>query len=165
MDNGPQEKNLSQLCYNYMWRITFPAPKNLKIMPRNKFATLLSMIGQFWPATVLNAWKEEDDLQGLTNGQDLPYLCNNLDVYCSHFKRKNRLETSWNISSDVRLDMMKENCAFMTHLKVNRIFINVKKLTTAKRDLWVWCALSHPNQTCRDKAVGELNSRLCIEGT
>eukprot|EP00957_Ditylum_brightwellii_P060738 4611614-Ditylum_brightwellii.AAC.1 len=65
----------------------------------------------------------------------------------------------------MRLDTMKENRAFMTHLKVNRIFINMTKLTTAKRDLWVWCALSHPNQTCRDKAVGELNSRLCIEGT
>eukprot|EP00957_Ditylum_brightwellii_P105319 8029198-Ditylum_brightwellii.AAC.1 len=34
-----------------------------------------------------------------------------------------------------------------------------------KKDLWVWCALSHPNQTCRDKAVWELNSWLCIEGT
>eukprot|EP00957_Ditylum_brightwellii_P090257 6873768-Ditylum_brightwellii.AAC.1 len=57
------------------------------------------------------------------------------------------------------------DCAFMTHLKVNHIFINVTKLTTAKRNLWVWCALSHPNQTCTDKAVGELNSRLCIKWT
>eukprot|EP00957_Ditylum_brightwellii_P127625 9732853-Ditylum_brightwellii.AAC.1 len=61
--------------------------------------------------------------------------------------------------------MMKENRAFMMHLKVNRIFINVTKLTTAKRDLWAWCALSHPNQTYRGKVVGELNSRICIEGT
>eukprot|EP00957_Ditylum_brightwellii_P107270 8185375-Ditylum_brightwellii.AAC.1 len=71
MDNGPQEKNLLQLCYNYRRRITFPAPESSKITPRNKFVILLSMIGQFWPATVLNAWKEEDNLQGLTNGQDL----------------------------------------------------------------------------------------------
>eukprot|EP00957_Ditylum_brightwellii_P131017 9993745-Ditylum_brightwellii.AAC.1 len=54
MDNGPQEKNISQICYNYRWRITFPVLDDSKITPRKKFATLLSMIGQFWPSTILN---------------------------------------------------------------------------------------------------------------
>eukprot|EP00957_Ditylum_brightwellii_P194540 14817812-Ditylum_brightwellii.AAC.1 len=44
MDNGAQEKNMAQMRYNYSWRITFPAPDNTEITPRNKFATLLSMI-------------------------------------------------------------------------------------------------------------------------
>eukprot|EP00957_Ditylum_brightwellii_P205629 15344685-Ditylum_brightwellii.AAC.1 len=80
MDNGPQEKNFTQMCYNYRWRITFPVPDNAKITPRKKFATLLSMIGQFWPSTGLNTWLEEDESQGLTNRKDLPYLRNNLEV-------------------------------------------------------------------------------------
>eukprot|EP00957_Ditylum_brightwellii_P162996 12411444-Ditylum_brightwellii.AAC.1 len=100
MDNGPQDKDISQLRYNYRWRITFPAPDDSKVTPRKKFATLLSMIGQFWPSMVLNTWEEKDTSQGLTNGKDLPYLRNNLEVYCPHFKRKNSLETTWNISSD-----------------------------------------------------------------
>eukprot|EP00957_Ditylum_brightwellii_P105540 8046041-Ditylum_brightwellii.AAC.2 len=28
MDNGPQEKSISQMRYNYRWRITFPAQDN-----------------------------------------------------------------------------------------------------------------------------------------
>eukprot|EP00957_Ditylum_brightwellii_P165506 12600347-Ditylum_brightwellii.AAC.1 len=99
MDNGPQEKNITQMRYNYRWRITFPALDDSEITPRKKFAMLLSMISQFWPSTVLNTWSEEDKLQGLTNGKDLLYLQNNFEVYCPHFKRKNSLETSWNISS------------------------------------------------------------------
>eukprot|EP00957_Ditylum_brightwellii_P126242 9624305-Ditylum_brightwellii.AAC.1 len=136
MDNGSQEKEISQLRYSYRWRVTFPAPENSEIIPRKKFATLLLMIGQFWPSTVLNTWAEENNPQGLTNGKDLPYLRDDLEVYCPHLKRKNSLETSWNISSDVNLNTMKENHAFMTHLMANQIFINVMKLTTARRDLW-----------------------------
>eukprot|EP00957_Ditylum_brightwellii_P131310 10014958-Ditylum_brightwellii.AAC.1 len=33
MDNGPQDKDISQLQYNYRWRVTFPAPDNSKITP------------------------------------------------------------------------------------------------------------------------------------
>eukprot|EP00957_Ditylum_brightwellii_P046738 3547132-Ditylum_brightwellii.AAC.1 len=51
MDNGSQEKEISQLRYNYRWRVTFPAPENFEITPRKKFVTLLSIIGQFWPST------------------------------------------------------------------------------------------------------------------
>eukprot|EP00957_Ditylum_brightwellii_P161980 12333236-Ditylum_brightwellii.AAC.1 len=94
------------------------------------------MIGQFWLSTVLNTWAEEDNSQGPANGKDLPYLQDDLKVYCPHFKGKNSLETLWNISSDVNLNTMKENRAFMTHLTANRICINVTKLTTARRDLW-----------------------------
>eukprot|EP00957_Ditylum_brightwellii_P211727 15366516-Ditylum_brightwellii.AAC.1 len=157
MDNGPQEKNITQMHYKYRWRISFPAPDDAKITPGKKFTTLLSMIGQFWPSMVLNTWSEKDDSLGITNGKDLPYLQNDLEVYCPHFKRRNGLETSWNISSKVRLDMMKENCAFMQHLRTNHIFINATKLTMGKRDLWVRCTLLHPNHMCRDKAIEELN--------
>eukprot|EP00957_Ditylum_brightwellii_P050162 3802941-Ditylum_brightwellii.AAC.1 len=62
MDNGPQEKSIPQMHYSYGWRITFPAPDNTKITPRKKFATLLSMIRQFWPSTVLNTWMEDNKL-------------------------------------------------------------------------------------------------------
>eukprot|EP00957_Ditylum_brightwellii_P018931 1423637-Ditylum_brightwellii.AAC.1 len=71
---------------------------------------------------------------------------------------------SWNITSEVKLDAIKENKAFMRHFNSNNIFINVTRLTVAKRDLWVWCALSHPNQTYQDKVVEELNSHLSISG-
>eukprot|EP00957_Ditylum_brightwellii_P167441 12746721-Ditylum_brightwellii.AAC.1 len=60
---------------------------------------------------------------------------------------------------------MKGNRVFMTHLTVNKIFINVTNLTTVRRDLWVWCTLSHLNQTCQNKAVEELNQQLNITGT
>eukprot|EP00957_Ditylum_brightwellii_P205284 15343182-Ditylum_brightwellii.AAC.2 len=162
MDNGPQEKPISQMRYNYRWRITFPAQDDTEITPRTKFTMILSMIRQFWPSTVLNTWLDEDSLQGLTNGKHLLYLQNDLEVYCPHVKQKNRLKSSWNITSKVKLDTMKENRAFMRHLNVNNIFNNVTRLTTSKRDLWVWCALSHLNQTCWDKVVEELNSCLSI---
>eukprot|EP00957_Ditylum_brightwellii_P143746 10952365-Ditylum_brightwellii.AAC.1 len=48
---------------------------------------------------------------------------------------------------------------------MNHVFISVMRLTTAKRDLWVWCAIVHPNHTCRDKALGELSRHLSITGT
>eukprot|EP00957_Ditylum_brightwellii_P122358 9331495-Ditylum_brightwellii.AAC.1 len=67
MDNGPQKKSISQMRYNYRWRITFPVPDNTEITPRKKFATLLSMIGHFWPSTVLNTWAEDNQLQRLIN--------------------------------------------------------------------------------------------------
>eukprot|EP00957_Ditylum_brightwellii_P027261 2061407-Ditylum_brightwellii.AAC.1 len=51
MHNGPQDKGISQLRYNYRWQITFLALDDSKITPRKKFATFLSMIGQFWPST------------------------------------------------------------------------------------------------------------------
>eukprot|EP00957_Ditylum_brightwellii_P024893 1882316-Ditylum_brightwellii.AAC.1 len=79
------------------------------------------MIGQFWPSTVLNTWSESDSLQDLTSGKDLSYLQHDLVVYCPHVKRKMRLETMWNLASEVTLEKMKENRAFMTHLKINRI--------------------------------------------
>eukprot|EP00957_Ditylum_brightwellii_P080534 6126167-Ditylum_brightwellii.AAC.1 len=63
MDNGPQDKDISQLRYNYRWQITFPTPDDSKITPRKKFAALLSMIGQFWPSTALNTWEEKDTSQ------------------------------------------------------------------------------------------------------
>eukprot|EP00957_Ditylum_brightwellii_P169649 12912627-Ditylum_brightwellii.AAC.1 len=93
------------------------------------------MLGQYWPTTVPNAWSEDDSVQSLTNGKDLPYLRNDLVVYCPHVKRKHCLESSWNISSDVALATMKENTAFMTHLNINHVFINMTKLTTAKQDM------------------------------
>eukprot|EP00957_Ditylum_brightwellii_P046138 3500363-Ditylum_brightwellii.AAC.1 len=34
MDNGLQEKEISQLCYNYRWRVIFPTPENSEITPR-----------------------------------------------------------------------------------------------------------------------------------
>eukprot|EP00957_Ditylum_brightwellii_P104353 7948017-Ditylum_brightwellii.AAC.2 len=163
MDNGPKEKTISQWRYNYCWKLTFPAPENKDILPRKKFATLLSMIGQFWPLTVLNTWADADLLQGLTNGKDLPYLRDDLVVYCPHVKRKTRLETMWNLASEVTLQTMKKNRAFMQQLAVHKIFINVTTLTTVKREVWVWCAMSHPNQTCRDEAKAELNTRLALE--
>eukprot|EP00957_Ditylum_brightwellii_P194027 14777059-Ditylum_brightwellii.AAC.1 len=58
---------------------------------------------------------------------------------------------------------MKENRAFMKHLEVNKIFINVTTLTAVVQEIWVWCAISHPNQTCRDKAKAELNSWLSLD--
>eukprot|EP00957_Ditylum_brightwellii_P082677 6286787-Ditylum_brightwellii.AAC.1 len=64
MDNGPKEKLISQWRYNYRWRSTFPVPENKEILPRKKFATLLSMIVQFWPLSVLNTWSDEDSSQG-----------------------------------------------------------------------------------------------------
>eukprot|EP00957_Ditylum_brightwellii_P035641 2702277-Ditylum_brightwellii.AAC.1 len=76
MDNGPQEKPIRQKRYKYRWQITFPAPEDEDVIPRKKFATFLSMIGQFWPSTVLNAWANKDTSQGLTNSKDLPYLRN-----------------------------------------------------------------------------------------
>eukprot|EP00957_Ditylum_brightwellii_P157344 11975824-Ditylum_brightwellii.AAC.1 len=109
MDNSLQEKPISQSRYNYRWRLTFPAPKNEDISLRKKIATLLSMIGQFWPSTVLNTWSAEDSLQSLTNSKDLLYLQNNLVVYFPHVKRKTRLETMWNLSSEATLEKMKEN--------------------------------------------------------
>eukprot|EP00957_Ditylum_brightwellii_P054883 4160117-Ditylum_brightwellii.AAC.1 len=164
MDNGPEQKLVQQKWFTYRWRLTFPAPDNEDITPRKKFATLLSMMGQFWPLAVLNTWLVTNSLQGLSNGKDLPYLRNNLFVYCPHVKHKNRLEAMWYLSSDVKLETMKENRAFMQHLKTHHIFINVTTLTTAERDLWVWCTISHPSQTCRDKATDELNRRLTMEG-
>eukprot|EP00957_Ditylum_brightwellii_P148707 11321918-Ditylum_brightwellii.AAC.1 len=100
MDNGPKEKTISQWRYNYCWRLTFLAPENEDISPRKKFTTLLSMIGQSWPSTVLNTWLDEDLSQGLTNGKDLPYLRDNLVVYCPHVKRKTWLEMMWNLASE-----------------------------------------------------------------
>eukprot|EP00957_Ditylum_brightwellii_P045218 3427574-Ditylum_brightwellii.AAC.1 len=98
MDNGPNKKMISQWRYNYCWRLTFPVPENKDISPRKKFATLLSMIGQFLPLTVLNTWADADLLQGLTNGKYLPYVRDNLVAYCSHIKKKTRLETMWNLA-------------------------------------------------------------------
>eukprot|EP00957_Ditylum_brightwellii_P138785 10578978-Ditylum_brightwellii.AAC.2 len=129
MDNYPQEKIISQSRYNCRWHLSFPVPANKDILPRKKFATLSSMIGQFWPSTILNTWFDSDSLQGLTNRKDLPYLQNNLVVYCPRVKRKTRLETMWNLASEVPLEQMKENRAFMSHLEINKIFINVTTLT------------------------------------
>eukprot|EP00957_Ditylum_brightwellii_P187289 14264121-Ditylum_brightwellii.AAC.1 len=39
MDNGPQEKNITQMCNNYRWRITFPVTDDSEITPRKKVAT------------------------------------------------------------------------------------------------------------------------------
>eukprot|EP00957_Ditylum_brightwellii_P119761 9137437-Ditylum_brightwellii.AAC.1 len=50
-------------CNEKESKVTFPAPENFEITPRKKFTTLLSMIGQFWPSTVLNTWAEEDNSQ------------------------------------------------------------------------------------------------------
>eukprot|EP00957_Ditylum_brightwellii_P190592 14508483-Ditylum_brightwellii.AAC.1 len=58
---------------------------------------------------------------------------------------------------------MKENRALMTHLEINRIFINVTTLITVVREVWVWCAMSHPNQMCRDEAKEELNTCLALD--
>eukprot|EP00957_Ditylum_brightwellii_P005428 414616-Ditylum_brightwellii.AAC.1 len=63
-----------------------------------------------------------------------------------------RLETMWNLDSEITLEKMKENRAFMSHLEINKIFINVTTLTTVVREVWVWRGMSHPNQTCRDEA-------------
>eukprot|EP00957_Ditylum_brightwellii_P201675 15326696-Ditylum_brightwellii.AAC.5 len=165
MGNGQKEKTISQRRYNYRWYLMFPVRENKDILPRRKFATLLSMIGQFWSSTVLNIWSKSDMSQGLMNGKDLPYLHNNLVVYCPHVKRITRLEMIWNLASEMALEKMKENRTFITHLKVNSIFINVTMLRTTERELWVWCAIYHPNQTCRDKAKTELNMCLSTMGS
>eukprot|EP00957_Ditylum_brightwellii_P138340 10544538-Ditylum_brightwellii.AAC.1 len=65
-----------------------PSARQHRNYTKKKFAMLLSMIGQFWPSTVLNTWAEDNKSQGLTNGKDLPYLRNYLEVYCPHFKKK-----------------------------------------------------------------------------
>eukprot|EP00957_Ditylum_brightwellii_P002797 215117-Ditylum_brightwellii.AAC.1 len=162
IDNGLQEKLISQSRHNYRWRLTFPVPKNEDILPRRKFTTLLSMIGQFWPSTVLNTWSAEDLLQSLMDGKDLPYLQNDLVLYFPHVKRKTRLETMWNLSPETTLEKMKENRPFIKHLEVNRIFINMTMLMTVVQEVWVWCAILHPNQTCQDKAKAELNNQLSL---
>eukprot|EP00957_Ditylum_brightwellii_P110049 8394293-Ditylum_brightwellii.AAC.1 len=164
MDNGPEQKPVQQRRFTYRWRLTFPTPENKDITPRKKFAMLLLMMGQFWPSTLLNMWSVTDSLQGLSNGKDLPYLRNNLVVYCPHVKQRNCLETILHLSLGVKLETMKENRAFMQHLQTHRIFINVTALTMAERDIWVWCTILHPNQTCRDKATDELNRPLAMEG-
>eukprot|EP00957_Ditylum_brightwellii_P067852 5150153-Ditylum_brightwellii.AAC.1 len=68
----------------------------------------------------------------------------------------------WNLSSEATLDKMKENKVFMKHLEINRIFISMTTLTTVVQEVWVWCAISHPNQTCRDKVKEELNHQLSL---
>eukprot|EP00957_Ditylum_brightwellii_P101394 7727209-Ditylum_brightwellii.AAC.1 len=71
MDNSPEDKPIKQTRHNYMWRITFPVPENKDVTPRTKLAALLSMLGQYWPTTVLNSQSEDDSAQSLTNGKDL----------------------------------------------------------------------------------------------
>eukprot|EP00957_Ditylum_brightwellii_P138195 10534941-Ditylum_brightwellii.AAC.1 len=36
-------------------------------------------------------------------------------------------------------------------------------LTMVVHEIWIWCAISHPNQTCRDEAKAELNSWLSLD--
>eukprot|EP00957_Ditylum_brightwellii_P158431 12058593-Ditylum_brightwellii.AAC.1 len=97
MNSGLEHKSIQQKWFTYRWRLTFPAPENEDITPRKKFAMLLSMMGQFWPLTVLNTWSVNYSSQGLSNGKDLPYLKYDLVIYCPHVKQKNLLETMWHL--------------------------------------------------------------------
>jgi hypothetical protein len=162
MDNTNQEDKLQSTQHTYRWKVSFPAPSDKVVAPRSKFAPFLSMITSQWPTTTLNPW-EPTSKQVITTGVDLPYEKKDLIIYIPHDRRKQRLESSWHITSEVLLHEMKANPVFMKHLKVNNIFVNATNVQSKSSEIYGWFALSHPKHTSRDDSANELSLRLNVD--
>eukprot|EP00957_Ditylum_brightwellii_P043194 3273030-Ditylum_brightwellii.AAC.1 len=107
-------------------KILFTVPKNDEINPRDKFATLFSVVQQQYKDTILEQWDVDalEQVQNIITGADIPYEQEKLSIYYLHVHRNNQLVTQWRIQSIARYYNIKTNSTILTHLKQHNIYMN-----------------------------------------
>eukprot|EP00957_Ditylum_brightwellii_P069939 5311029-Ditylum_brightwellii.AAC.1 len=83
----------------YKLKIMFIVGKNQDVKPREKFATLLSLLIRRFPAITLKKWdcSEDKHAQSITAASNLPNKKKHLEKYCPHDRNKSCLSTQWKI--------------------------------------------------------------------
>eukprot|EP00957_Ditylum_brightwellii_P167341 12739611-Ditylum_brightwellii.AAC.1 len=78
-------------------KVAFTVPEHADICPREKFATLLSIIIQQYLSTILQPWNHKERGCIIKAGEDLPHKKEQLNVFCPHARRNGQLSTQWNL--------------------------------------------------------------------
>ena len=146
--NKPQKETHSDsTIYLFRVKIDFNVPPDQSVNPREKFATLLSVISAHFPGTALERWNSDDKTRSITTGKDLPEIKEQLEEYCPHDRKQKKLMTQWHLTSHARFYDIKNNAAVMAHLRRFNIFINLTNITAKSVSTFGWFFLSHPHFT------------------
>eukprot|EP00957_Ditylum_brightwellii_P202229 15329196-Ditylum_brightwellii.AAC.1 len=108
-------------------KIIFLVGKNKDVKPREKFATLLSLLTRSFPSLTLEEWgsTDEDCAQSITTGANLPFERKHLERYCPHERNKTHLVTQWLITSQATFYEIKNDTCVISHPEKYRIYMNL----------------------------------------
>eukprot|EP00957_Ditylum_brightwellii_P068609 5209029-Ditylum_brightwellii.AAC.1 len=100
-DKPLKDKESNTTFNKFKVKISFTIPREDKIKPQDKFATLFSIIQQQYKDTILEQWNAEvfDQAQSIIASADIPYKQEKLSIYCPHVRRNSRLDTQWRLQS------------------------------------------------------------------
>eukprot|EP00957_Ditylum_brightwellii_P017083 1288512-Ditylum_brightwellii.AAC.1 len=128
-------KDTSTVINKYKVRIMFIVGENQDVKPREKFATLLSLIIMRFLAITLEEWDSSEikRAQSITAGSDLPHERKHLEKYCPHDYHKSCLLTQWKIwSPTATFYEIKNNYSVFLHIEKFQIYMNLTNITAKK---------------------------------
>eukprot|EP00957_Ditylum_brightwellii_P163219 12428407-Ditylum_brightwellii.AAC.1 len=107
-------------------KISFTIPKDDKIKPQDKFATLFSVIQEQYKDALLKQWDAEavEQAQSIITGADVLYEREKLPIYCPHVWRNTRLDTQQRLNSTACYYDIKPNRGILEHLTKHSIYMN-----------------------------------------
>eukprot|EP00957_Ditylum_brightwellii_P194225 14792458-Ditylum_brightwellii.AAC.1 len=101
LDSPKCEKEVKTVFNKFKVKILFTVPEHVEIKPRDKFATLFSVLQQQHKETLLEQRDTEatEQAQSIISGADLQHDNEQLSIYCPHVWRNTCLNTLWRLQS------------------------------------------------------------------
>eukprot|EP00957_Ditylum_brightwellii_P203597 15335365-Ditylum_brightwellii.AAC.1 len=147
-------------------KISFTIPKDNKIKPCDKFATLFSIIQQQYKDTLLKQWDAEaaKQAQSIIAKADIPYKREKLSIYCPLVWRNTRLDTQWRLNSMACYYDIKTNRAILEHIMKHSIYMNPTEIKQVETTVAGFFVYSHTKYHSRRDAAAEISARVNLEG-
>eukprot|EP00957_Ditylum_brightwellii_P211250 15365952-Ditylum_brightwellii.AAC.1 len=160
LEKPPVAKKHETMIHKFCVKIAFIIPADEDVCSHEKFAVLLALIIQLFPATVLQPWDHEEHDRMITAREDLPFEKDQLSMFCPHECHNDRLNSKWNLQCDMRFYFMKSNQCILDHINRYQIYINPTNIISKNLRMIGWFQRSHPKFTSRDNSVTKLSQRL-----
>eukprot|EP00957_Ditylum_brightwellii_P063880 4846688-Ditylum_brightwellii.AAC.1 len=116
LEKPPVAKKHKRTIHRFCINIAFIVPANENVCLHEKFAVLLALIIQQFPATILQPWDHEERSRVITAREDLPFEKDQLSMFCPHKCHNDRLTTQWNLQCNTGLYFMKSNQCILDHI-------------------------------------------------